>query len=141
MANEQEELLERISRGQDIIRNLHDRLGAAAHQDAVFGTPVQSGDRIVIPAAEVTTAMGFGFGLGRDAKKDHREAAIGGGGGGGGMGSGHPVAVIIVEPDGVRIKPILDYTKLGLGALATVGGLLLLMRAMQKTKRKTAVRE
>jgi uncharacterized spore protein YtfJ len=136
MAQNDEALLERVSKGQDIIRNLHDRLGAVAHHDAVFGTPIQHGDTTVIPFGEVTTAMGFGFGMGEDAAKK----ALGGGGGGGGIATGHPVGVIIVDADGVRIKPVLDYTKLGLGILAAIGGAMVLMRAMQRTKRKQQTR-
>jgi uncharacterized spore protein YtfJ len=75
----------------------------------VFDDPVQVGDRVIIPAATIESAGGFGFG--GDSENN-------GGGGGGGYGNGRPVAVIEAGPDGVHVRPVLDFTKIGLTALA-----------------------
>lgn len=75
----------------------------------VFSEPVRSGDRVVIPAAAIERAGGFGHG---------GDQAGNGGGGGGGRGLGRPVAVIEVGPEGVRIRPVVDLTKIGLTAIA-----------------------
>lgn len=85
--------------------------------ERVFREPVHVGDRVVITAAAFDISGGMGFGSGLDT--------TGNGGGGGGAGAhteGRPVAVIEVAPDGVRIRPIVDFTKIGvtllIGALA-----------------------
>jgi uncharacterized spore protein YtfJ len=75
----------------------------------VYSEPVQVGERIVIPAATIESAGGFGFG---------GDTMNNGGGGGGGWGNGRPVAIIEAGPEGVRIKPVLDFTKLALTLVA-----------------------
>jgi uncharacterized spore protein YtfJ len=77
--------------------------------DKVFAEPVRVGERVVIPAA--TIEFGGGFGFGRDQVQN-------GGGGAGGYRAGRPVAIIEAGPDGVRVKPVLDLTRIGLTLLA-----------------------
>jgi uncharacterized spore protein YtfJ len=43
------------------------------------------------------------------------------GGGGGGRVFSRPVAVIIAAPEGVRVEPVVDVTKIGLAALTAAG--------------------
>ena len=57
---------------------------------------------------------GYGFGRGEDTTA----GGLGAGGGGGGYAAGRPVAVIEVGPQGVRVKPVLDFTKIGLTLIA-----------------------
>ncbi len=83
----------------------------------VFGAPEQAGDRTVITAATVVRSGGFGFGGGVDLEEDEQE--IGGGGGGGGHSLARPVAVIVVGPEGVEVKPVIDFTHIGVTLLAT----------------------
>lgn len=80
--------------------------------DRVYREPVHVGDRVIIPAATIAYGGGFGFGSGGD-EIDH-----GGGGGGGGWNDGRPVAVIEAGPEGVRIRPVIDFTRVGLTVLA-----------------------
>jgi uncharacterized spore protein YtfJ len=75
----------------------------------VFREPVHVGDTVVIPAAAIAYGGGFGFG------GDRGDA---GGGGGGGWNDGRPVAVVEAGPDGVRIRPVVDVTKIGLTLVA-----------------------
>jgi uncharacterized spore protein YtfJ len=77
--------------------------------DRVFAEPVHVGDRVVIPAASVEFSGGFGFG------GDTRDN---GGGGAGGHKAGRPVAVIEAGPEGVRVRPVIDFTRVGLTLLA-----------------------
>jgi uncharacterized spore protein YtfJ len=77
--------------------------------DRVFREPVRVGDTVVIPAAAIMFGGGFGFG------GDH---ANNGGGGGGGWNDGRPVAVIEAGPAGVRVRPIVDVTRIGLTVVA-----------------------
>jgi uncharacterized spore protein YtfJ len=78
--------------------------------DRVFADPVHNGDRVVIPAARVEFTGGFGFGV----EQGQSEA----GGGGGGRRMGRPIAVIEAGPEGVRVKPVVDMTRVGLTLLA-----------------------
>jgi uncharacterized spore protein YtfJ len=88
--------------------------------DRVFADPVRVGDRVVIPAASIEFSGGFGFG---------GDTQSNGGGGGGGHQAGRPVAVIEVGPDGVRVKPVIDLTKVGLTVVAAA---LTVWRATRK---------
>jgi uncharacterized spore protein YtfJ len=55
--------------------------------------------------------------------------------GGGGGSSGRPVAVIVIGPDGVTIKPIFDATKLALAAITTTGAMLAVLRRVRKASK------
>jgi len=79
--------------------------------DRVFAEPVRVGDTVVIPAASIEFSGGFGFG---------GDAYSNGGGGGGGHQAGRPVAIIEAGPSGVRVKPVIDFTRVGLTVLAAV---------------------
>ena len=60
------------------------------------------------------THHGFGFGAGSDGDDP---TSGGGGGGGGGSAQARPVAVIEVTSEGVSVRPVLDFTKIGITAL------------------------
>lgn len=77
--------------------------------DRVFAEPVRIGDRVVIPAASIEFSGGFGFGGDTNSN---------GGGGGGGHQAGRPVAIIEAGPEGVRVKPVIDFTRVGLTLVA-----------------------
>ena len=115
-----------------------DKIFGAAHASAVYSVPVTAGGFTVITASEVAAGGGFGSGQGfgpdgTDAKVPG--AAGGGGSGGGGGSSGRPVAVIVIGPDGVQVKPIFDVTKFGLAVLTTWAAMLVnLMRLRRGLK-------
>src|SRR4051794_39913763 len=103
-----------------------DRIFAAAHGRAVWSDPVQANGYTVITASEVIAGGGFGsgFGSGRSpgdaaaaASQDRTNEGSGGGSGGGGGAMGRPVATIIIGPDGVRVRPVVDVTKIALAAV------------------------
>ena len=83
----------------------------------VFQTLEQSTDRVVIGASAVERAGGFGFGAGESVEANSTEPAGGNCGGGGRAGQARPVAVIEITKQGVKVWPIIDYTKLGLVAI------------------------
>ena len=99
---------------------------AVADVGKVFATPIREGETTILPAAEVMTGMGFGHGYGRGKEgeddEDHRGG--GGGGGGGGHALARPVAVVVASPEGVRVEPVIDFTKIALAAI-TAGGFML----------------
>ena len=88
----------------------------------IFETLQESDDRVVIGASSIERAGGFGFGGGEGAGTDG-ETGSGGGGGGGGAGQARPVAVIEITAAGVKVWPVIDYTKLGLVAVGVLAAM------------------
>jgi uncharacterized spore protein YtfJ len=127
-----------------------EKLFAAAQPGAVYGQPVGSERYTVITAAEVTSGGGFGMGLGLGpASRSQAKAAPtaeaappeGGQTGGGGLGGGggamaRPVAIIAIGPEGVRIKPVVDVTKVALAGLTAWATMLGLLRARRRAGRR-----
>lgn len=132
MNQSMDELMEKIGRESQLRADTMERLLSAADSAKVFGPAVVSGQSTVITAAEVAAGGGFGSGLGfglprgrrraleaeEDEAFEDMRAGAGGGGGGGGGSMGRPVAVIAIGPDGIRVKPVLDLTKILLTAMA-----------------------
>lgn len=120
--------------------DLMERLVSVADPSAVFAEPVQVGDRTIITASEASIGLGFGYGFGGGGapgteveNEEHPEGSgYGGGGGGGGGGSARPVAAIIVEPQGVRVEPIVDVTKLGLAFLTALASMFVMAGKIRK---------
>lgn len=109
---ETSELLTQLGdRVNDTLENL-----ANVSAERVFRDPVQAGERVVIVAAAISVSGGFGFGTGSDEKN----LGGGAGGGGGAHSEGRPIAAIEITPDGVRVRPVLDFTRIGLTVLAAV---------------------
>src|SRR5882762_1692417 len=118
-----------------------EKIFAAAQPGTVFSEPLVSGDYTIITASEVVAAGGFGSGSGPTDDSDSTTTSgqarqlAGGGGGGGGGSSGRPVAAIVIGPDGVKIEPIVDVTKIGLTAIgAWLSIALLLARRARANK-------
>jgi len=127
---------------QEQSNELTARLLEVAEPGVVFSEPVQSGAYTVITASEVAVGLGSGFGFGSGSYEPREGETIsveietvdggGGGGGGGGYSSGRPVAVISIGPDGVRVEPVLDRTKLGIALITAVGSMLLAIGRMKR---------
>jgi uncharacterized spore protein YtfJ len=108
-----------------------DKILAAAQPSAVFSAPVVAGAYTVITASEVFAGGGFGFGRGDGpARQHHTESnvmepgpASGSGGGGGGGSHSRPVAAIIIGPKDVKVRPIVDATRIALAAMAAWGAM------------------
>jgi uncharacterized spore protein YtfJ len=101
------------------------KMADVANVNAVFGQPIQRGDTIVIPCSEVSIGGGLGFGRGPATTNEQGKVAVGQGGGAGGGATGRPLAVIVMSPEGVRVNPIMDMTKVGLAVLSTTAFVLL----------------
>ncbi len=116
-----------------VIDALENNIGAfldAASVDAVYGLPVEHGDTLIIPAAEVLAVLGFGAGGGGDA-----EQGRGAGAGGGGRVFSRPAAVVISTPDGVRVEPVYDWTKILMACVAALAFILGMNRNFSKMRR------
>jgi len=134
-SNEKE--MTRGATGLETIQRTMDQFLDAAKVEAVYGQPLQQGDMVIIPSAEVFSVMGFGLGSGVNTDQDQVGKDEGVGGGGGGRVFSRPVAVIIASPEGVRIEPVVDLTKVILAALTTFGFMAGLIARMYKpTKSK-----
>ena len=69
----------------------------------VVGEPITIEDRTLIPLISVGFGFGAGGGSGKAEAKQKGEGEGGGTGGGAGV---KPVAIIIIDKEGVRIEPI-----------------------------------
>ncbi len=114
------------------IRETMEQFFDTAGVERVYGEPLEYGETIVIPSAEVLTVMGFGVGSGggQSDVDESQSVGSGGGGGGGGRTLSRPVAVIVVSPDGVRVEPVVDPTKIALAAITASGFMLATMLRM-----------
>jgi uncharacterized spore protein YtfJ len=131
---------------------LLEKLTLVAQPEVVYSRPIQEGAYTVITASEVSVSYGFGFGggggwspgpaaegeeAGAGAENAGGENAGGGGGGGGGGASmARPVAVVAIGPDGVKVEPVMDVTKLGMAFLTAVGGIFLMFSRMRRYGRE-----
>jgi uncharacterized spore protein YtfJ len=60
-------------------------------------------------------------------RADQEPAQSGEGLGGGGGSQGRPVAAIILTPDGVQVRPIVDVTRVAFAGMATAVALAFLI--------------
>ncbi len=108
---------------QDFFRSFSEGLQNSAHVKTVYGEPIVSGGRTVVPVAKV--AYGFGGGLGTRTKdqiegQEGRGSDEGGGGGGG--AAAIPLGVVEITQDNTRFISFRLTRKLVAGVTA---GLLL----------------
>jgi uncharacterized spore protein YtfJ len=128
-----------------------EKLFDVAQPGAVFSEPLTSDGRTVITASEVMIGLGVGYGSGggSSAGKEVDEEApeegevsvpagesFGSGGGGGGYSAGRPVAAIVIEPEGVRVEPIVDVTKVALAFFTMLGSVFFMLIKMNQAAKK-----
>ncbi|HSD58531.1 MAG TPA: spore germination protein GerW family protein [Methanotrichaceae archaeon] len=80
----------------EIIRTITGEMQKSLSARTVVGDPITIEGKTIVPL--VSVGMGFGAGTGSG-----KEPASGGGGGGGGLGM-KPIAVIIIDPQGVKVE-------------------------------------
>jgi uncharacterized spore protein YtfJ len=152
MSDEFNKVMATAVKNQEQAAELVEKLFAVAQPGAVFSEPITAEGQTVITASEVSVGMGFGFGLGggsgpkrargkKAAQKERTEeepqdkedlAGIGGGGGGGGGSAARPVAVISINPEGVRVEPVVDPTKIALAFFTTLGSMFFMLSKMRR---------
>jgi uncharacterized spore protein YtfJ len=106
---------------------------ATADVDTVYGQPIRKGDTLIIPTAEVLSVLGFGASQGTMSGKESKGGKWSGGGGGGRTFS-RPVAVIVASPEGVRVTPVFDTTKIILAGLTALGFMFSTLLRMRSNK-------
>lgn len=127
---------------QNAANELMGRLFDAARPEAVYGEPVTQGEYTVITASEISVGLGYGYGggggmgpgqAGEEGVPEAGEAVGYGSGGGGGGGSGaRPVAVIEIGPNGVRVEPVVDPTKIVLAFFTAFGAMFMMLARMKQ---------
>lgn len=130
--------------GGERIVNVLEKMYSAAQSRAVYSEPMTVGYYTVIMASEIAVGGGLGSGSGfgsptppfkeqgETAQPQAQPRSYAGCFGGGGGSSGRPVAIIIIGPDGVTIKPVIDVTKMVLALVTVLGALVMLPRGMQR---------
>ncbi len=99
----------------------------------VVGEPIIIEGRTLIPL----TSIGFGFGAGGgEGKAEEKRKGEGQGGGAGGGAWVRPVAVVIIDKDGVRVEPIRGGLSVAIEKIAEV-----IPQAMEKCMEKWAERK
>jgi uncharacterized spore protein YtfJ len=96
----------------DLVEGLTAIFGEAS-PGTIFSAPKELGETLIVTAVAWERAGGFGFGSGTGSSGDD-ETGSGVGAGGGGASQGRPVAVIRIGPGGVEVKPVVDFTKVGI---------------------------
>ncbi len=119
------------------------RLFDVVQPNAVFSEPITKGEYTIITTSELQAGVGTGYGGGGgiEGKSEESEdesanssSGAGGGGGGGGGSSARPVAAIIIGPNGVRVEPIIDPTKIAITFFTALGGMIMALGRMRKSK-------
>ncbi|HEX2912510.1 MAG TPA: hypothetical protein VH186_17000 [Chloroflexia bacterium] len=135
-----------VEKGQAQGMKIMEKIFSGAQPNAIFSQPIVSGNYTLITACEISSGGGFGFGRGfgpgTEAQKGTEKAEFngqqfaGGGGMGGGGGSlGRPIAVIVVGPEGVTVRPVVDATKVALAAITAWGAIFLAVRKMSRGRK------
>jgi uncharacterized spore protein YtfJ len=119
----------------DLVEETMDAFFQVADVSAVYGEPVQYGETLIIPTAEVFSVMGFGVGEGSGSAPEDNGSGFGSGGGGGGKSFSRPVAVIVAGPGGVEVKKVIDVTKIVLAALTAWGFMGVMAMRMSRRPR------
>ena len=141
MSDEMKEVMDSTTASWSTTASVIEKLFSVTQPGAVFSEPVNVEGRTIITTSEVMVGMGVGYGIGAGSatgdeteEDDDQEAesemtsgeGYGGGGGGGGFSTGRPVAAIIIEPEGVRIEPIVDVTKISLAFFTVLGSIFVM---------------
>ena len=108
----------------ELAANVWDRLVVSAQVGLAYGEPRVVGDRTIIPIGAVGYGFGWGGGGGTALDKAGNPATGSGGGGGGAVGV-QPFALLEISGDRVRLRPVLDWTRIIVALIVTVGPFVL----------------
>jgi len=89
----------------DLLQRLGELFGSAATVKSVFGEPIHTNGKTVVPVAKVAYGFGAGFGTGRHGP--HMDSQGEGGGGGGGVRA-FPAGALEITDQGTRFVPFID---------------------------------
>jgi uncharacterized spore protein YtfJ len=132
MSEENEIIIEDSGMAIDMAQETMEAFIETADVSKVYGEPIIHEDTLILPAAEVLAAAGFGAGYGSGGPED--AGGAGGGAGGGGKTFSRPVAVVIADSSGVRVEPVMDPTKIALTFFTAVGFMVATIARMTRGK-------
>jgi len=132
--------------GLDRYQETMEEFLSAADVRVVYGEPIQHNDTTIIPTAEILCGLGFAVGSGSGTDTGHNpdnpSVGKGSGGGGGGRILSRPVAVVVASPEGVRVEPVFDVTKVALAGLTALGFMVgMTFRMSSKRRALTSVED
>jgi len=108
---------------KEFFGSIADKLFGSASVKAVYGEPIETQGKTIIPVARVAYGFGGGYGESKDNKQEGRNSE--GGGVGGGLAV-KPVGVIEVTEEETRFIPLSGKKKLaGMLALGFVLGFII----------------
>ena len=90
---------------QNLVKTSMEEIRGVLSAARVVGEPIVVGDNTIIPLVSVGFGFGAGGGTGKGGRSD-KETGEGRGEGTGGGGGVKPVALIIVNEEGVRVEAI-----------------------------------
>jgi uncharacterized spore protein YtfJ len=113
----------------DLLQRLGELFGSTATVKSVFGEPIHTNGKTVVPVAKVTYGFGGGFGTGRHGPHMESQGQGEGGGGGGGVRA-FPAGALEITDQGTRFVPFVDplWFAAACTASAVLGALLLTRR-------------
>jgi len=126
-----------VEAGLEMYQDTMEEFLAAADVRVVYGEPIEHDDTMIIPTAEVLCGLGFGVGSGSGTSAENPDKpsqGSGSGGGGGGRILSRPVAVVVASPEGVRVEPVVDITKIALAGLTALGFMVGMMFRMSSRR-------
>jgi uncharacterized spore protein YtfJ len=113
------------TKAEDIVLNLSDHFAVTANAKSVYGEPIHTGSRTIVPVAKV------GYGLGATSGGRIGET-VGGGGGDGGVGA-RPLGYIEITDEATRYVEFSALKKMIVAAaLGFVAGYLLCGRKSRR---------
>jgi len=119
---------------KEMLATLVDHFAATAKVQNVFGEPIESHGKTIIPVARVSYRLGAGGGEGSETPTDSSASKkIGAGGGGGGVVQATPVGVLEVTEAGARFVRFFD-PQMATGLIA--GGIMLGLLLRRLFRRK-----
>ncbi|MCA9926321.1 MAG: hypothetical protein KC421_28325, partial [Anaerolineales bacterium] len=136
MSEETNKLILESVPSQKRANELMEKLFEITQPTAVYSQPVTQDNYTVITATELQASIGFGYGggggFGNVNSEESQDGGFGGGGGGGGTTTARPVAAVIIGPNGVRVEPIVDPTKIVLALFTVIGSIFITMARVRK---------
>src|SRR5580700_5900375 len=107
---------------KEMLATIVDHFAVTAQVQNVFGDPIESHGKTIIPVASVCYRLGAGGGGGADTESEK----VNGGGGGGGIVRATPIGVVEITEAGARFVRFFDpQMATGLVAGGIIVGLLL----------------
>ena len=89
----------------DLLHKIGETLGSTATVKSVFGEPITTHGKTVVPVAKVAYGFGGGFGIGKHGAQAERQGE--GGGGGGGVRA-FPAGALEITEARTRFVPFTD---------------------------------